>query len=1272
MFAQALADGGLHTAYAADIDLDPTSRAIAQANHRIDHTSLPQDLLDVTDDQIDRLCDTHGPFDLIIATTPCQGLSPANPSGLGLLDPRSALFLRAIEIILHVCARTPSTRYIAENVDFRKAHPRDYDTVTAALGEPEYIDAADTSAANRKRLFWHSLGPPDGLDTDGPVDANTLLDAGATLPRGATTAPCLMARWTCGHDNCKGRTPCTDPTGHAAWARMDTHNPVLIHQGGATRHLRPNEAERLMGLPEGYTAHTSDGSTVPDIDRLIRIGGGIDIRSVRTLVRRVKAHMDRRPTTRETTGKHIGDAQHDIACRVTPHTEWHTANIAAWITPGAIPGGADPQGWHASWLMHDAEDLIRCCTQGFPLRYEGDRERDVQQPNGQMCQSHPDVTAEELQKEVAAGRILGPYRTPPLPGFKVVPRGLKEEPTKFRPLSMGNMPFGDSVNDGIPKLQHIHLTRAGDIERKICAQRARTGQVWMAKRDIKMAYRTMPVRPEDWHLQGIKWDGEYYVDARMSFGCRSSVDQWLRFSDALAWTLLRWGVHALHYVDDFIFIAGSERECADQVAKFDHICSQWGVLLKDQADCGPATRLTALGVEYDLVGMRRRITPSRVLKLVDLLRTARTDRSRPHWEKLNGILWYVIKCVPLGAPHLQAIMETTLRARTTRRPVMPTPATLEAITWWTRFLQALADNDNASEWHGDSIIPASHASVTLSAMGDAGSEWGFGGHDDHAYFKAQWTPELWQEVQRDASSSSLHMEAIQLLVMARVMGHKWCGQRVAIELDSLGLVTTVRRGRHRHHGINAILRELTELQMAGGFTIDPRWVRRCHNEAADALSKNDMPRFWRNVHGDRTQLVIGKGHLRVPANAKTGGMRRTSAQAAEWDVRPTTRIAPLVRIPHGGGSDDLNSQLRGIVTAHTNRADPLLQARSGIKHYLRFCDRTGREADVAPEYRAMVSNVLLWMADAVQTYRVPGTRHIKKALSVTSVPTYLSHIDTWYATIKGTPKGMLTRHDEIKRHRRLITATYASARRQVHGITYERLDALVAAASALPPTPARMLRAAYTVAWFALLRPTELMLTPKHNRFDRTRHLRAGDIQYWKGETRVRLGAGITPDRITVNVKQSKTDASRLGANILVGATRTPTCPVAAMWAYTSAAQLDPEGPLFPGLTYATMLPTTRHLLGVDAELYGMHSFRVGGAQAMALAGRSVAYIMSRGRWKSLESVCRYVTTPDSTKAADSAAMAMTAEQRRLHANARHNGNNALPEGESLLPHAPN
>ena len=112
-----------------------------------------------------------------------------------------------------------------------------------------------------------------------------------------------------------------------------------------------------------------------------------------------------------------------------------------------------------------------------------------------------------------------------------------------------------------------------------------------------------------------------------------------------------------------------------------------------------------------------------------------------------------------------------------------------------------------------------------------------------------------------------------------------------------------------------------------------------------------------------------------------------------------------------------------------------------------------------------------------------------------------------------------------------------------------------------------------------------------------------------------------------------------------------------------------PLGPLFPGLRYATMLTVTRHFIGEDSELYGMHSFRVGGAQAMALAGRSPTYIMSRGRWKHIESVCRYVEAPDDTKATDSEAMAKTKEQREHEATTgRGERTHYQSEGERLLP----
>ena len=108
------------------------------------------------------------------------------------------------------------------------------------------------------------------------------------------------------------------------------------------------------------------------------------------------------------------------------------------------------------------------------------------------------------------------------------------------------------------------------------------------------------------------------------------------------------------------------------------------------------------------------------------------------------------------------------------------------------------------------------------------------------------------------------MEALQVLVAARAMGATWQGQEVNMQLDSLALVHTIRKGRHQHQPINDILRELTHLQLKHGFHMRPTWIRRCYNEAADALSKDDMPRFWANISGDRTQSVLSDRDLALP------------------------------------------------------------------------------------------------------------------------------------------------------------------------------------------------------------------------------------------------------------------------------------------------------------------------------------------------------------------------------------------------------------------------
>ena len=177
----------------------------------------------------------------------------------------------------------------------------------------------------------------------------------------------------------------------------------------------------------------------------------------------------------------------------------------------------------------------------------------------------------------------------------------------------------------------------------------------MAKATIKAVYRTQPVTPEDWQLQGIKWKGKYYIGTRTSFGCRSNVDQWLWISRALSYALNRWGVHNLTYIDDFIFMAAPKHECEETVRKSKALCDDWGVVPKEEKDATPAQKMTALGIEYDLIKFTRRITGKNHLEIQANLKLATKPRDRRLWENIVGVLWFVSPCIPIALPYIYTL-----------------------------------------------------------------------------------------------------------------------------------------------------------------------------------------------------------------------------------------------------------------------------------------------------------------------------------------------------------------------------------------------------------------------------------------------------------------------------------------------------------------------------------------------------------------------------------------------------------------------------------------
>lgn len=102
---------------------------------------------------------------------------------------------------------------------------------------------------------------------------------------------------------------------------------------------------------------------------------------------------------------------------------------------------------------------------------------------------------------------------------------------------------------------------------------------FMAKTDIKNAFRIIPIDPADYSLLGLRWRGLYYYDRCMPMDCSSSCKTFETFSTAVEWIAhhkLKID-YILHLLDDFLLVAPSSELCQHQLDLFLSLCSYLGI-----------------------------------------------------------------------------------------------------------------------------------------------------------------------------------------------------------------------------------------------------------------------------------------------------------------------------------------------------------------------------------------------------------------------------------------------------------------------------------------------------------------------------------------------------------------------------------------------------------------------------------------------------------------------------------------------------------------------
>ena len=278
--------------------------------------------------------------------------------------------------------------------------------------------------------------------------------------------------------------------------------------------------------------------------------------------------------------------------------------------------------------------ILEGIANGFLIGFN--RSQQLQPAATNLQRTKPQIVTEYLDREVALNRM---WRCPTgyLPkGIHISPIGLipkKNKPGKWRMIVDLSAPRGMNVNDGIDaELSSLSYATIDQLAALVVSE----GKgAFLVKADIQEAYRMVPVHAEDQYLLGVHWDGTVYIDRVLPFGLRSAPKLFSVVADALQWILHKKGIEKrLHYLDDFILVAGSPHRAVHQKEIILKSFEKLKVPIEQSKLEGPSTCLSFLGIEIDMESMQLRLPSSKLSYLKEML--AECIQLEP--TKANGLV----------------------------------------------------------------------------------------------------------------------------------------------------------------------------------------------------------------------------------------------------------------------------------------------------------------------------------------------------------------------------------------------------------------------------------------------------------------------------------------------------------------------------------------------------------------------------------------------------------------------------------------------------------
>ena len=468
---------------------------------------------------------------------------------------------------------------------------------------------------------------------------------------------------------------------------------------------------------------------------------------------------------------------------------------------------------------------------GFPLDFNGRKKlSDKVRRNHKGAREYPEFMDKYLEREKSANRIMGPFNSNPLSAPLIVsPMNSVPKTSSVderRVIVDLSWPHGASVNDGISKdvylgeLINLHYASV----QQVCDMVMNVGQgAHIYKRDLRHAYRQIPVDPRDYKYLGYYWNDSLYFDTALAMGQRNAAMACSRATKAVMYMHAQDGFAGTSYLDDLI---GVEDPCSSEVAylSLGDLLTELGLGENFSKACGPATTQIVLGILIDTVNMTASVPSDKLEEIVTLVNEwqGKIHSKKVELQSLIGKLQFVTKCVRQSRIFLNRLLET-LRKMTKKKSIVLSDSFQKDLRWWSLFM---------AEYNGVSIIPPviwDEPDVTFST--DSCLK-GCGGICQYEYFHA-----VFPEAIATLNLPIHKLEMLAVLIGVRIWGHRLQGMRLQIYCDNSAAVDVINSSKTRDPFFATCLRELWLEVSKFGFELRAVHLPGEENRVADWLSR---------------------------------------------------------------------------------------------------------------------------------------------------------------------------------------------------------------------------------------------------------------------------------------------------------------------------------------------------------------------------------------------------------------------------------------------------